>query len=73
MCVSYTLDRRHDYRKKYLKEIELKKKELDDDYKDIIDEKEKQNMKLPLQSLYEIKEWIENYIKGENDKLPKDD
>ena len=54
-------------RKKYLKEIELKKKEFDDDYKDIIDEKEKQNMKLRLQLLDEIKVRIENYNKVEKD------
>ena len=67
MGVSYSLDRKHDYRKKYLKEIELKKKEFDDDYKDIIDEKEKQNMKLRLQLLDEIKVRIENYNKVEKD------
>ena len=60
-------------RKKYLKEIELKKKELNDELKDLIDEKEKESMKLRLQRLDEIKERIENYIREEKDKLNEDE
>jgi small-conductance mechanosensitive channel len=60
-------------RRKYLKEIELKKKELNEVLKKLIDEKEKENMKLRLLRLEEIKQRIENYIKEENNKLNEDD
>jgi small conductance mechanosensitive channel len=60
-------------RKKYLKEIELKKKELNEVLKDLVDEKEKENMKLRLQRLDEIKERIEKYILEQNDKLNEND
>ena len=56
-------------RKEYLKEIELKKKELNEVLKDLTDDKEKENMKLRLQRLDEIKERIQEYIKEEKDRL----
>jgi hypothetical protein len=60
-------------RKKYLKEIEAKKNELNDVLKDLDGEKEKEKMILRLKRLDEIRDRIENDIKEQHDELNKEE